>query len=323
MRYLSVFFFACILSFPAQAQLDTLQYDGITDMYDGRLIAVTRFPGEVDVVFNARFSPEEKCWLQTILVGFSVVKFQPLTGDDTLIIYVYESNDVPPSLRSLEKTYKVGLGGAGYPSPNIRFDHPLESAVRDVLAVELDPPIPFSPKRDFIVGVKLQSNQKLAVGDGLWNGFSLIFDTEVPEYERYRRYMITTHEEHSRNRIASEGLQMGLLLRALVSYDPDLPPIEVTDVADVPVPVELTLEQNWPNPFNPSTMIRYSLPVTGHVSLAVYDALGRVVSVLAEGRLDAGEYNVQFDARNLPGGVYVARLSANGSMLTRKMLLVK
>lgn len=323
MKYVATLFLLCCLAVNASAQTDTLQYDGLTEINNGQLVAVTRFPGELDVIFNVRFTPAEKCTLSTVLVGFSVVKFQALTGNDTLAVYVYENGTVPPSLVSLEKSYKVNLGDAGFPSPNIRFDHPLEAGARDVLAVKLNPPVIFSPRRDFIIGVKLFSTQKYAVGQGLWNGFSLLVNAGQPEYERSRRYLIAPQETDNRNDLAVGGSEATLFIRAVVGYNPNLPVINPTGIEDLPAAADIRLEQNYPNPFNPTTTISYALGERQHVRLSVVDALGREVALLADGMMDAGRQQVNFDAANLPGGLYVARLSAGGQTLTQKMLLLK
>ena len=323
MKYLATMFMLCALWNGLQAQTDTLKYDGINDVRDGDLVAVTRFPGEVDVVFNARFTPAEKCTLHTVLVGFSVVKFQALTGNDTLIVYVYENGEVPPHLVSLEKTYRVDLGDAGFPSPNIRFDHPLEAGARDVLAVKLNPPVIFSPKRDFLVGVTMKSSQKYALGSGLWQGLSMLINPGVQEYERYRRYSVTPNARDATNRLAIGGAEAGLFIRAVVGYNPDLPVIYPTNVSEAPAAEAFALEQNYPNPFNPSTAIGFTLAARTHVRLAVYDALGREVAVLRDGVADAGRHVARFRAGELPGGLYMARLTADGMSKTRKMLLMK
>ena len=77
-----------------------------------------------------------------------------------------------------------------------------------------------------------------------------------------------------------------------------------------PVPSKFTLSQNYPNPFNPSTTIKVELAKASHVSLTVYDILGREVSVLVNERRDAGVHEVKFDGSNLPSGVYFYRLLA-------------
>jgi hypothetical protein len=221
------------------------------------------------------------------------------------------------------QTYKVHLGDAGFPSPNIRFNDPLEAGARDVLAVKLNPPIIFAPKRDFIVGVRLQANQKLAVGPGTWNGFTMLIKPNIPDYERYRRYRIAPQSSNSRNSLVTEVANAGLFMRAIVSYNPNQPNVDLTDVAEAPLPASLALRQNYPNPFNPSTTVEYELPARMHATLTVHDALGRTVSVLADGMMDAGAHSASFDANTLPGGIYLARLVADGQTRTRTMLLLK
>jgi hypothetical protein len=92
---------------------------------------------------------------------------------------------------------------------------------------------------------------------------------------------------------------------------------------NVSLPTEYALYQNHPNPFNPTTTVRYDLPNDGEVTLWVYDGLGRVAATLVQGRESAGEHEVLFNASDLPSGLYYCRLQAGGVVLTRKMLLLK
>jgi len=79
----------------------------------------------------------------------------------------------------------------------------------------------------------------------------------------------------------------------------------------------------YPNPFNPTTTLVFSLPVSGLTKIAVYDLAGRMVRELASGSFEAGEYRVPFDASALPTGIYVARLESGSAALTAKLLLIK
>ena len=88
------------------------------------------------------------------------------------------------------------------------------------------------------------------------------------------------------------------------------------------------LSQNYPNPFNPTTKINFSLPVNGNVSLKVYDAIGKEVSNLVNGRLNSGSYTVDFNGSNLNSGVYFYKIvvsGENGSVYSdmKKLMLVK
>ena len=83
------------------------------------------------------------------------------------------------------------------------------------------------------------------------------------------------------------------------------------------------LKANYPNPFNPSTEISFSLPRTAEVRLTVLDLMGRKVATLVDEWLPAGNRTVTFDAGNLSSGVYLYRLQADGYTETRKMMLVK
>ena len=83
------------------------------------------------------------------------------------------------------------------------------------------------------------------------------------------------------------------------------------------------LNQNYPNPFNPTTQIEYSLPERGHVSLKVYDLLGKEVAMLVNEHKAPGSYEVSFDASGLSSGVYFYRLKANGFVDTKKLVVLK
>jgi hypothetical protein len=80
---------------------------------------------------------------------------------------------------------------------------------------------------------------------------------------------------------------------------------------------------SYPNPFNPSTVIRYELPEAGNVRLSVYDMTGRRVADLVNGPVQAGSHTAGFDGSRLASGVYVYRLQSGGQVLSGKMMLVK
>jgi glucose/arabinose dehydrogenase len=87
--------------------------------------------------------------------------------------------------------------------------------------------------------------------------------------------------------------------------------------------VESALEQNFPNPFNPATSIRYTLPRAGYVRLTVFNLLGQEVARLYDGVQQAGTYSFEFTKTDLPSGIYFYRLIAPGLSETRKMVIAK
>lgn len=87
---------------------------------------------------------------------------------------------------------------------------------------------------------------------------------------------------------------------------------------------DFVLENNYPNPFNPSTTIKFSLPVASSISLKVYDVLGKEIATLAEGQYEAGAFTATFDAKNVNSGVYFYTLrTSNGFVQSNKMMLMK
>ena len=91
------------------------------------------------------------------------------------------------------------------------------------------------------------------------------------------------------------------------------------------LPKEFELSQNFPNPFNPSTVISYQLPVTNHVSLKVFDSIGREIVTLVNELKSAGKYDYHFSLANaqLSSGIYMYRLSAGNFSETKKMVVQK
>ncbi len=88
-------------------------------------------------------------------------------------------------------------------------------------------------------------------------------------------------------------------------------------------PTTFTLNQNYPNPFNPSTIISYYIPSGSHVTLTVYDILGRKVMTLVNEKQNPGGYEVTFNASDVASGVYFYRLQAGSFSQTRKLMVVK
>jgi hypothetical protein len=106
-----------------------------------------------------------------------------------------------------------------------------------------------------------------------------------------------------------------------------VPTFEVAEdddgMQDPTLPTEYELSQNSPNPFNPVTEIKFSLPEASYVRLHVYNILGQVVASLVNGNLDAGYHTATWDGNKVASGIYLYRLEAGNKIFTRKMVLMK
>ena len=87
--------------------------------------------------------------------------------------------------------------------------------------------------------------------------------------------------------------------------------------------INFTLNQNYPNPFNPSTKIKYTIPNVGNVRLNVFNVLGKEIATLVNEEKSAGKYEVEFNAANLPSGIYFYQLQSGSFVETKKMILLK
>jgi hypothetical protein len=106
------------------------------------------------------------------------------------------------------------------------------------------------------------------------------------------------------------------------NYDDGVTPTGVGDVTPAKE-IDVVLE-NRPNPFNPTTTIHYSVPVSGHVTLQVFDVTGALVETLVDGFVEAGDnYQEVFNANNVATGTYFYRITGNGFTKTAKMVLLK
>ena len=119
-----------------------------------------------------------------------------------------------------------------------------------------------------------------------------------------RKLRVATH---------GSGIYQRQLPEAIVSVKPELSAISQ----------RFSLSQNHPNPFNPVTTISYSLPVSGDVTLIIYNLLGEEIARLIDGFQQAGEYRLTWNASNASSGIYVYRLSAADFTETKKMVLLK
>ena len=89
------------------------------------------------------------------------------------------------------------------------------------------------------------------------------------------------------------------------------------------LPAEYALNQNFPNPFNPGTVITYAIPTASNVKIEIFNLTGEKIATLVDGFKDKGNYQVSFSANNLPSGMYLYRINAGAFISTKKMILMK
>jgi hypothetical protein len=148
---------------------------------------------------------------------------------------------------------------------------------------------------------------KVAVGDT--GSFTLTFNAEGVPADTY----LDTME------VVTDDPENG---STLIPLDVEIK--ESTGLGDEEgLPGRFALKTNYPNPFNPETVIRYALPKATQVEINVYNTIGRHVRTLVNDRQKAGYHRVTFDGSGLTSGVYLYRIITDDFQKTRKMLLVK
>ncbi len=95
------------------------------------------------------------------------------------------------------------------------------------------------------------------------------------------------------------------------------------DVPPVTAPLQFGLSQNFPNPFNPATTIRFSVATASHITVSVYNTLGERITRLVDGDLGVGAYEVRWNAAGLPSGAYFCRMRAGAFAMTKRLLLIR
>jgi hypothetical protein len=154
-----------------------------------------------------------------------------------------------------------------------------------------------------------------------WNGLSNSAHTTAPTDSITE---IRATALASGNPVLTTGQSMYIALaRATGSTENSLEPSGTSVGEKSETPSTFVLSQNYPNPFNPSTMISYQLPENNHVTVSVFDAIGREVVALVNEVQEAGIYSVQFDASRLSSGLYFYQMRAGKFIENKKMMLLK
>lgn len=166
------------------------------------------------------------------------------------------------------------------------------------------------------MGDTVQFHNYINLGDARWNEFwNLVTDTSKNYWAASYWWGTTTDTSWVQKKVMKflGDFQTGVILRTT----------EVRPIDDVLLPERMTLTPNYPNPFNPSTTLSFSIPGTQDVSLRVFNILGEQVATLADGIYARGTYSVRFSADDMPSGVYITVLRSAGSTLVQKMMLMK
>ena len=148
----------------------------------------------------------------------------------------------------------------------------------------------------------------LVAGDSQKVTFSIRPQQLVPQYY----YSLITVQPKSG--MSQSGLSKSLTFQVVIAGAVSL---------STELPKEFALEQNYPNPLNPTTTIKYELPASSQVRLSVFDMLGREVTVLVNERRDAGVHEVRFDGLTLASGVYLYRLQAGDFVQSKRLIILK
>lgn len=159
------------------------------------------------------------------------------------------------------------------------------------------------------------------------DSLTLVVDSENVNVNRIENNYLVSSNISGTYKLKLEGWYNNQRTELSSSYTIN---IGVTGVNDKLLPKEFSLEQNYPNPFNPSTTIKFSLPDVGTThelstqsTIIVYDILGREIKTLLNKSMQPGEYEIEFDASDLPSGIYLYRLTSGNLIETRKMILLK
>ncbi|MCI0717285.1 MAG: T9SS type A sorting domain-containing protein [Chlorobi bacterium] len=183
---------------------------------------------------------------------------------------------------------------------------------------------PFTPMTN-VSGLVLSDNQPIKdvvvyaksgneyIGFGVSNSKGEFRINNIPEGD----YILIAHKVMQNSASKPVTLGEGGLDNVILNVSPKKDLIVSTN------PVSFMLSQNFPNPFNPATVISYSVPKDGKVTLNVYNTLGEQVAELVNGNQNVGSYEVNFNASGFSSGVYYYRLESNGFVDTKKMILVK
>jgi hypothetical protein len=177
-----------------------------------------------------------------------------------------------------------------------------------------------------IIGLvhQLSATAKPTLAAGTGPIANLVFEVNDPSISEIRLDpVVTENPHHSLMFIYNRRSNPGQL--AFDNAEPAFQGISValSGVRGTSLPTVFSLAQNYPNPFNPATQIEFGLPAPSRVELTVYNVLGQTVATLVNGDMPAGNHTITWDGSSVSSGVYFYRLTTNGFVETKKMMLLK
>ncbi len=183
-----------------------------------------------------------------------------------------------------------------------------------------------------IVPVELTSFNAISNGNDVNVNWATATETNNYGFELYRNNQKVTFiagngttTERKSYSYSDENLLSGKYNYQLfqIDYDGTRSLVASSEVEINSMPTAFVLSQNYPNPFNPSTTIKFALPTNSNVKLTIYNTIGKEVTTLINGSMEAGNHSVNWNASNQPSGMYFFKLEAGNFTSTKKMMLIK
>jgi len=166
-------------------------------------------------------------------------------------------------------------------------------------------------------------NNNMVVGAREWSGEKVDIPVMGFDNEEYSIGYCELGETPEFALLKSNGEMINLFGNVSSWENNGISMVDILTTEDMSIPSVVTLSSAYPNPFNPSTQVSFSIPEDMDVSLTVYDMQGRIVETLVSGFSNKGTYDVQWDASNTSSGIYMITLETSSEAKTTKVVLVK
>ncbi|MEK7069352.1 MAG: T9SS type A sorting domain-containing protein [Patescibacteria group bacterium] len=213
-------------------------------------------------------------------------------------------------------------------SPNLKVPYAISAEFKLESGINLDSVETFLTLEDSLRHGHFYGEKNQPLLNSEWQ--TLTWD--VKKYEnnpQYNLVSVKVLQFSFQNRSRAPYVKSVICVRNIkkINIDNSFSIIDLGVITDVPhgnlIPTEFKLEQNYPNPFNPTTTIKFSIPESGNYTLRVYNTLGQEVATLVNEYKIVGNYEINFNAGDLPSGVYMYKLQAGSFVQTKKMILIK